>query len=1037
MSYHNLSLQGIFTLFILMPLCLLGQQINIPRIDQMPDFPQPYEMRDWKSVARQYDSTVFDVNLQGQYLPLVFFRESSVNYPGQLSFGLHTTVGTTSPASGEAINAIPALVGATLNGIDKSDQFGHNWAQMAQEFFNKRPSENVYLNHPAASSGHDWWYETMPNVFYMQLRALYPEVTVFDDQLETMAMQWYQAVEAMGGSAAPWSIPYMNYRAWKFSTMQPLETGVPEPEAAGAIAWILYQTYVNTGKEHYRHAAEMALDYMDGLQNNPSYELQLAYGAYTAARMNAETGTSYDLDKMLNWLFNRGPLRGWGSITGNWGGYDCSGLIGEANDQGNDYAFMMNGYQHAAALVPLVRYDERYATAIAKWVLNLANASRLFYPASLPANQQDNYAWSQLHDPLSVIGYEALKETKHNKSPYATGDGVDGGWSATNLMLYNSSHVGYLAALIEKTNVEGILQLDLLKTDFYHQEAYPTYLYYNPFDEEQAVVCQLPAGAYNIYNVLTNTVETFAAIDQTILQIPAKTVKYIVLIPTGAIITQDGIKNLANGIIIDFNNGQTAPIYPRIMALVAGDSIVEWNVLTKVFCTVDGEGSLTYNWWIDDEVVEANAVLDFSSNETGEYTIACKVTNEEMLTDSAAIVVKVVEKIPLAPVFEKLKAIPRKAAPGQEIQVIGVGYDANGDSLTYLWTDHENQIIGMDSLIGYLCPPQAGDYLVFCTITDTDGLSTRDSLKLMIRESIYVTPRRPVATYLLDGNANDTGPDALHGSNNAAVSWTENALGETNKAAFFNGSNGAITLPASPLLNFTDAMSLSLHLKTEGQSQSEQFLVSHGSWQNRYKISLSDNRLRFTVNTTNGIVDLDSETTPEPGKWYHLAVVYNGQDAELWLNGELDAFKAHTGAINNSPVAMVFGQQLPGSPSFNYHGSLDNIRIFDYALSPDSIQTAQYLNTETLTSSISEMLSVHPNPSKGNSLTVRMQPICLQSMVYRIIQSDGRVITSGIIEYQHHSEFTLTLPKELSAGLYILVLECNSQANHIRFVIAP
>jgi len=41
-----------------------AQQIAIPRIDQMPDFPQPYEMRDWKTVAHKYDSLVFDQNLQ-------------------------------------------------------------------------------------------------------------------------------------------------------------------------------------------------------------------------------------------------------------------------------------------------------------------------------------------------------------------------------------------------------------------------------------------------------------------------------------------------------------------------------------------------------------------------------------------------------------------------------------------------------------------------------------------------------------------------------------------------------------------------------------------------------------------------------------------------------------------------------------------------------------------------------------------------------------------------------------------------------------
>jgi hypothetical protein len=38
----------------------------------------------------------------------------------------------------------------------------------------------------------------------------------------------------------------------------------------------------------------------------------------------------------------------------------------------------MNGFQQAAALAPLPKYDKRYARAIAKWILNLANASRLF-----------------------------------------------------------------------------------------------------------------------------------------------------------------------------------------------------------------------------------------------------------------------------------------------------------------------------------------------------------------------------------------------------------------------------------------------------------------------------------------------------------------------------------------------------------------------------------------------------------------------------------------------------------------------------------
>jgi len=96
-----------------------AQQININRIELMPNIPSPYEMRDWKKVTAGYDSLVFDLNRTGQYLPLIWINNNTVNYPGHISFGLHTVVGTTSPLSAEAINLIPATTGSSLIGIDK------------------------------------------------------------------------------------------------------------------------------------------------------------------------------------------------------------------------------------------------------------------------------------------------------------------------------------------------------------------------------------------------------------------------------------------------------------------------------------------------------------------------------------------------------------------------------------------------------------------------------------------------------------------------------------------------------------------------------------------------------------------------------------------------------------------------------------------------------------------------------------------------------------------------------------------------------
>ena len=45
--------------------------------------------------------------------------------------------------------------------------------------------------------------------------------------------------------------------------------------------------------------------------------------------------------------------------------------------------------------------------------------------------------------------------------------------AATDLGLYGSSHVGILGGIISPTNVSGILQLDLLKTDYFHDPHIP------------------------------------------------------------------------------------------------------------------------------------------------------------------------------------------------------------------------------------------------------------------------------------------------------------------------------------------------------------------------------------------------------------------------------------------------------------------------------------------------------------------------------------------------------------------------------------
>ena len=252
-----------------------AQQVVIDRVEQMPALPADYLLRDWDRVTTAYDSLVFGPAGDGAYFPLSATYSGTVNYPEHGSFGIETYVGGGNEVPGEAINVLPALVGASLAGIDKQSQFGTDWVLRAEEFFGRASGEDVYLNTPTARSGQDWWYETMPNVFFYQLYDLYPGFGSSDAQFVSVAEQWRGAVEALGGSAAPWSVPSFNARAFDLVAGEANTSGVHEPEAAGAVAWILYQAYRQSGEERYRIGAELALDDLDRRSQNPSYELQL------------------------------------------------------------------------------------------------------------------------------------------------------------------------------------------------------------------------------------------------------------------------------------------------------------------------------------------------------------------------------------------------------------------------------------------------------------------------------------------------------------------------------------------------------------------------------------------------------------------------------------------------------------------------------------------------------------------------------------------------------------------------------------------
>jgi hypothetical protein len=528
---------------------VISGQCNLAAVDLMPNLPQPYQMRDWRALARAYDRFVFDFGTRGEHLPLVWLDESRVNID-RPCVGLSSYVGDgrRGGARHEGINTMGAVLGATVSGIDKRRQ-AHDYVAMCEAYYGRRSGLDLVLNDVEAGTGGSFWYEIWPSILFAALADRYPDARGFDAMARTVADRWAEATARLTG---PDGVAEFDHTAFDFRTMRPVDNGQwREPDAAAGVAWLTYTAWTRTRDPRHLAAAEACLRFLDQRRDNPYYEVLLPWGALTAARLNAELGRSYNVPKLLEWCFGISACRGgWGVVVNRWGGYDCHGLVGSVDNRGG-YAFTMNTFAQAAALVPLVRYDTRYARAIGKWMLNLANASRLFYPTAWPADQQSSAFWKG--DPLGVIAYEGLRREWDGKTPYATGDPLAMKWGPkTDLGLYGSSYVGLLGGIVHTANVEGVLALDCLATDFCRTPAYPTWLVYNPHGEPKSVRLPLAGGRPDLYDAASGRYLARAARADTAVTVPSDHALVVVALPAGSRLERAGRVARVNGVVADY-----------------------------------------------------------------------------------------------------------------------------------------------------------------------------------------------------------------------------------------------------------------------------------------------------------------------------------------------------------------------------------------------------------------------------------------------------------------------------------------------------
>lgn len=294
-----------------------------------------------------------------------------------------------------------------------------------------------------------------------------------------------------------------------------------------------------------------------------------------------------------------------------------------------------------------------------------------------------------------------------------------------------------------------------------------------------------------------------------------------------------------------------------------------------------------------------------------------------------------------------------------------------------------------------------------------------------------------VACYPLDGNADDMISPANNGAATNTVATT-NRFGRTNAAFQFNG-NAKIILPGANFVLNNYTYSAWVKIASNPTTGNASCVMSFGnsSALGDQNILLCNNygppnQIGFNaVSYTNPPSSPNppdmafNNTLPSTGVWYHLVSVRNTAIGKLriYINGVQVAEKSLTSATAGyaTPVVGTIGSRTPTGTSLPFNGIIDNVRIYNRALSNVEINDLYNLPDENptgLTSfTILSTLKVYPNPAHDFVYIDNGQYIQQGSYTLKITNTLGQIVFNHTIDQQ---EFDISASTLGGAGAYFL-----------------
>ena len=158
-----------------------------------------------------------------------------------------------------------------------------------------------------------------------------------------------------------------------------------------------------------------------------------------------------------------------------------------------------------------------------------------------------------------------------------------------------------------------------------------------------------------------------------------------------------------------------------------------------------------------------------------------------------------------------------------------------------------------------------------------------------------------------------------------------------NSALQFDGVNDYVEIPSNQTLNpGSSNFSIEVWFKLKSVGRINASIVYNK--ENLYEASAGGGYFTYAWRP-HWAWDGGTSFPVQVGKWYHAAIVYNHSEQDVYENGKLVYSRAQTGDMGSDTNALRIGARgAPNSPSSFFPGTIDNLRVYNEALTAERIR---------------------------------------------------------------------------------------------------